>query len=98
MKITRTRMFKVNMGNWGEKYEFGASVTVSHADLGYSDEEWAEDANDESTREELVESLKEFAEAILADQIREELEDAQDNKSSDSESFIDDKSKNKRRK
>lgn len=97
MKITRTRMFRVNMGNWGEKYEFGSSVTVSHNDLGYSDEEWAEDANDEGTREELVETLKEFAEEILAEQIREELEDARDNKSSDSDSFIDSGNKKRRK-
>jgi hypothetical protein len=51
MNINRTRRVVVNLGNYGERWEAGASVTVSHHDLGFTDEQWAEElAGDDGDR------------------------------------------------
>lgn len=38
MRISRTRQFKANMSQY-EHFQFGATVTLDHNDLGYTDDE-----------------------------------------------------------
>ena len=47
MRISRTRQLTINMGNYGERYQAGATVTLDHQDLGYSNEQWAEVVQEE---------------------------------------------------
>lgn len=42
MQVSGTRKFVASLGNYGEKYEASRSVTASHSDLGYTDEQWFE--------------------------------------------------------
>lgn len=70
MRISRTRSIKVNMGNY-ESFEFGASVTMDHNDLGYSDEEAREiDPKDLAT------DITDLVLEVLHDQLRLEVAEA----------------------
>lgn len=84
MILTRTRRFLVAMRPY-ESYGFEASVTVSHSDLGWTNEQVAE--MDESSFENLRTDLQELAEEILDAQLRDEIASAQ-RMTQDPESFI----------
>lgn len=71
MIISRRRDLKVSMGNY-ESYAFGASVTLSHTDLGYSDEEV------QQYLEAVPVELTEMCERLLTDLLKQEVRDAQD--------------------
>lgn len=67
MQLTRERRFTIQMQQF-ETYQFGATVTMDHHDIGYSDENLAECDMDElgTVRAELTEAvLKELDEQLL---------------------------------
>ncbi len=80
MRISRTRGFKLNMGNY-ESYEFGASVTLDHNDLGLSDQEVLSTDSDW-----LATALTEKVIEILNHQLKDELREAAE--LTDRKSFI----------
>lgn len=88
MRVSRTRSLRVNMGNYGERYEFGASVTLDHADLGYDDEQWlahVRDVGEEAAGEEILAVVMDQLGAALEGDLREALE----RKPAGEESFLD---------
>lgn len=87
MQVSGTRKFVANLGNYGEKYEASRSVTMSHIDLGYTDEEWLEHVKDVGTDKaylELADTVMEF----VNDEISEELDEADRLRDPDEPSFI----------
>lgn len=66
MKISRTRSYKVNLGNY-ESAEYSATVSLEGADL------FDEDELAEMTPEELHKELTTFAEARLTEHLEPEL-------------------------
>jgi hypothetical protein len=70
VRISRTRHFKINLGNY-ESYEFGSSVTLEHGDIGLTDEE-----AHETPPTKLAGMLTDACLGILNDQLAEEIEDA----------------------
>jgi hypothetical protein len=69
VRISRSRHLKVNMGHY-EHFEFGATVTLDHSDLGLTDEDVAERGIDE-VREVLRHKVLEYLNDELRDDIRE---------------------------
>jgi hypothetical protein len=87
MQVSGTRKFIANLGNYGEKYEASRSVTMSHMDLGYTDEEWLEHVREVGTRE----AFSELADTVMDevnDEIADELEEADRLRDPDEDSFI----------
>ena len=82
MIISRHRSFKVSMGNY-ENYTFGASVTLSHQDMGYDDDMLAEYIGSgpipaDAALTELAAALTARCESILGDLLVAEIRDAAD--------------------
>lgn len=73
MNINRTRQFRVDMGDY-ESYQFGASVTLGHGDLGYTDEDLVEMSDDE--RKELQKELTRKILKVLDEQLIQEIKDS----------------------
>lgn len=87
MQVSGTRKFVANLGNYGERYEASRSVTASHEDLGYTNEEWAEhieEVGSEAACEELADFVMEQVNAELLG----ELEEANDLRDPEEESFL----------
>lgn len=84
MNVSRTRQLTVNMGNYGERYQAGATATVSHADLGYTDEEAREHDPGE-----LLEELTDFALQAVNSQLESELAEAMAIRDDEEPSFTD---------
>lgn len=74
MRISRTRSLRIDMGHY-ERLEFGASYTVDHNDLGYTDEDAAAMANEDGGRA-LFEELMEECERGLTQLLRQDVNDA----------------------
>lgn len=90
MNVSRTRKFIANMGNWGEKYEASATVTMGHHDLGYSDEEWFDHVESVGTQK----AFEELADTVIAAvdyEISDEIEEANRLRPEDADSFLDPK-------
>ncbi len=75
MRISRTRHIKANLGNY-ESFDFGATVTVDHNDLGISDEQLSKLSPEK--HEELVNNLSEFCQATLEVLMEGEIKAAAD--------------------
>lgn len=87
MQFSGTRKFVANLGNWGEKYEASRSITMSHQDLGYSDEEWLEHVREVGTHE----ALLELGDAVMdevTEEILGEVEEANALRDQDEPSFV----------
>lgn len=69
MRISRTRHFKISMGNY-ESYDFGCTVTIDHSDLGYTDED-ARDIDFYVLTSELSDKCMEVLNEQLAEEIKE---------------------------
>jgi hypothetical protein len=77
VRISVSRHLKVNLGNY-ESYDFGATATLGHGDMGYSDEEWAARvAENPNISQTLVDGLQEMAEKILDQLLIADIESAQ---------------------
>lgn len=87
MQFSGTRKFIANLGNYGEKYEASRSVTMSHIDLGYTDEEWLDHVQDVGTEAAFLELADEVMDAVN-DEIADELEEADRLRDPDEDSFI----------
>lgn len=72
MNITRSRSFKANIGNY-ESFDVFVSVSVSHLDLGYTDDEWR-DEQVTGNPEQAIADLRDLAEAEMEKQLRLEIE------------------------
>lgn len=88
MRISRTRSLRVNMGGYGEKYEFGASVTLDHTDVGWTDEDWCEHVRDVGATA-ASEEIEEVVMTILGNTLVGEMREALELKDPDEESFLD---------
>ena len=71
MRISRTRHLKTNLGNY-ESFDFGASVTYEHGDLGYTDEDIVEMTQKErnAVRAEIRQMVDDDLDEMLAEEIR----------------------------
>lgn len=87
MQVSGTRRFVANLGNYGEKYEASRSVTMSHIDLGYTDEEWREHIEDVGTEAAFLE-LADTVMIAVNDEIADELEEADRLRDPEEDSFI----------
>ena len=102
MNVSRTRQFISNMGNYGERYQASVTVTMSHHDLGYSDEEWVQQVNDleqkhpeEGTQKAFEIICDEVMDAVDAE-LADEIEEANRLRPAGEESFLDPKKTKKR--
>jgi hypothetical protein len=72
MRVTRSRKFTVNMGNY-ESYQFGGEISVSNYDLGFTDEQVAQLGTEEW--ENLSKTMEELAldslHNLLVDEVHE---------------------------
>ena len=89
MRLSRSRELTINMGNYGERYRAGATVTLDHQDLGYSDEEWAEKTAREGPKK-CFEELHVTALDLVNEQLELEIIEAHRVRDSDEPSFIED--------
>lgn len=66
MRISLNRQLKVNLGNY-ESYTFGATVTLDHGDLGYTDTEVQEGVRTEGNEflDTVVKEAQDKAEDVL---------------------------------
>lgn len=87
MQVSGTRKFVANLGNYGEKYEASRSVTMSHIDLGYTDEEWREHINKVGPEDAFL-GLADAVMNAVNDEISEELDEADRLRDPDEPSFI----------
>jgi len=88
VNISRTRRVIINMGNYGERYEAGATASLSHQDLGYSDEEWLERIADIGP-EEAFKDLNATTLKLVNEQLAIEVSEALEIRDSDEPSFVD---------
>jgi len=79
MRLSKTRNFKLNMGNY-ESYQFSATPTVDHGDLGYTDEEVRERSKKEGVkfREQLSRELNDELERLIELLILEDIATSRD--------------------
>lgn len=77
MRISRSRAFKVNLGNY-ESIDFHCSVTLEHGDLGYTDEERAMLCAAKGGRAKLTAELTDACLEIVNEQLTSEIRDARD--------------------
>lgn len=82
MNVSRSRELTINMGNYGERYRAGATVTVTHADLGIAQDDIADDP-DEAFR-----LLNQFALEKLNEELEKEVAEALELRDEDEESFV----------
>lgn len=82
MRLTRSRKLIVSMGPY-EQYHFGAEVSATHHDLGFTDEEMTRHSNLHGLTEELQKLVDEQLDKALV----QELEDAAD-LTADKKSFL----------
>lgn len=81
MRLSRTRGFRTNIGNY-ESFDFSASVTLDHMDLGYTDEDRPDIAV-------LEEELTEAVMGILDRQLYAEIEEGRSISSADKSVLLD---------
>lgn len=93
MKISRTRSLTVNLGNYGERWQAGATVTISHNDLGFSDEEWTAELSEDGEDGEILRGYIEDAGALALSVVNEileaELDQAEEVRAPNEPSFLD---------
>lgn len=78
MRITLSRSFRVNMGNY-EHFEMFASVTMGHEDLGITTDEMAtEAAKRPKYTEEVYEELKDSINNKIDDLIKDDIDQAKE--------------------
>jgi hypothetical protein len=82
MNVSRSREITINMGNYGERYRAGATVTVSHDDLELTQEEVAADPD------KAFEDLTEFALEKLNEELEKEIGEALELRDADEPSFV----------
>jgi len=82
MNVSRSRELTVNMGNFGERYRAGATVTVTHEDLDYAQEDVAADP------EEAFKDLNNFALEKLNEELEKEVAEALQLRDADEPSFV----------
>lgn len=87
MQVSGTRKFVANLGNYGERYEASRSITMSHEDLGYTDEEWFEHVKDVGTEAACIE-LSDVVMEEVTEEIRGELEEANDLRDPEEDTFL----------
>lgn len=87
MQVSGTRKFVANLGNYGEKYEASRSITMSHQDLGYTDEEWFDHVKDVGTEAACIE-LSDVVMEQVTEEIKGELEEANELRDPEEDSFI----------
>lgn len=77
MRISKQKSFRLSMGNYGERAEWGASVTFDHQDLGYTDDEWVahvKEVGHEAAVDELVEAVEDELANHLDDDVKHAVE------------------------
>ena len=82
MNVSRSRELTVNMGNFGERYRAGATVTVTHEDLELTQDEVAENPV------QAFEDLNNFALARLNEELEKEVAEALQLRDADEPSFV----------
>lgn len=87
MQVSGTRKFVANLGNYGEKYEASRSVTMSHIDLGFTDEEWLDHVKEVGTKQSFLDIADEVMDAVN-EEIADELEEADRLRDPEEDSFI----------
>lgn len=73
MRVRKHRELKVNMGEY-ESFDFGADVTMSNHDFGYTDDTWAALTEDE--RNDIAEVMLKELDIMLSDLMVQEVKDA----------------------
>lgn len=87
MQVSGTRKFVANLGNYGERYEASRTITFSHQDLGFSDEEWLEHVKKEGT-EQCLEMISDAVMEAVNDELEGELEEANELRDPSEDSFL----------
>lgn len=96
MRLSRTRRFVANMGNYGERYEAGVTVTLDPSDLGYTDEEWASKAAAADDPHYLLDEFNEVADEMLDRVLQPEIDFVHDHRDPEEDTFLPSRSRRNR--